>query len=558
MDSLLSSADDHSLRRSSVTSKSPSTGVKHQNPLRAPLSVLIVAIVVLVSGLVGGIVGHLTISDLRGTINDITAQMRAMILKQTVEAINATLELDAGVLRAKVSDVGLFEWVNRERIEEEFLEYPEIIGIYYNGAVAMPQIAAMGFYFFPDETTGFSPGFFIDADLNAVSLHHNPSRTPPSLTPNPQIAVNLKSKPLSQVYPIVGSTNHRPLILPTPVTQVPKVKAHQQWPVLALNGYVRGSPFFATVLYEPTAQRSYLPLIWPVWRNLTLGVPGPGNYWATHVAVFSLDGIETFLKTLRISRNGLVALIEGNTGLLVSASVPNASFDATNGTRFPATTSPHPLIAAAATFMATRFGNGTVQTIPVDKRYEFGFGAMGDTVLVNAEWLVDADKGLRWLVLVIIPSNDFLESVGRSVTRTIVSVTCICAGSVVLAVLLSWAITAPLRRLVKAMVEATAFDFSALGEGYLSHRSVVKEIGLLQGVFNEMLINFASAIRENKTLHGAGDARRASKAALLQWQMSRSNPAGAGAGAGWNGLDAPPLPSLPTVRSVEEMTEESA
>ncbi|KAJ3110923.1 hypothetical protein HDU96_006145 [Phlyctochytrium bullatum] len=493
--------------RISVASKTPSTGLKRQNPIRAPLSSLIVAIVVVVSTLVEGIVGYLTISDLRSSINDITTQMRAMILEQTVASINSTLEMNVSVLKAKASDVGLFKWVNRGRMMDDgFLDYPEIIGIYYNGAVSVPQLSAMGFYFAPDEKTGYSTGFLVEANLNIM-------------------IVELPSKPLSQVYPIIGSANHSPIILPTPVDELPKVKLNQQWPILASNGYVPGSPFFGNVLYQPEARRLYLPLIWPVWRNLTLGVPGPGPYWAVHAAVCTLDGIERFLRTLRISRNGIVAIVEGSTGLLVSASAANSSFNDMDGTRFPATASPNHLIAAAATFMATRFGNATVQSIPVDTKYDFGFPAMGDTILVNAQWLVDDAKGLRWLVMVIIPSNDFLESVGRSITRTIVSVACICITAVLLAILLSCAITAPLTKLVKAMVEATAFDFSALGEGYLSHRSHVKEIGVLQGVFNEMLVNFANAIRANKALNTFGQSKRDSTVPT-HWPMSKGGSAG--------------------------------
>ncbi|KAJ3110922.1 hypothetical protein HDU96_006144 [Phlyctochytrium bullatum] len=500
-------------RRSSVASKTPSMGLKRQNPIRAPLSVLIVAIVVIVSTLVGGIVGYLTISDLRGSISDITTQMRVMTLEQTVASINSTLELNVGVLRAKVSDVGLFQWINRARIEEGLLDYPEIIGIYYNGAVSVPQFSCMGFWFAPDETTGESPGVLIEANLNIV------------------------------VHSIIGATNHRPIILPTPVGELPKVKLDQQWPILKSNGYVPGSPFFGTVLYQPEARR-----LWPVWRNQTLGVPGPGKYWALHTAVFTLDGIETFLKSLRISRNGIVAIVEGSTGLLVSASAANSSFNGMDGTRFPATASPNHLIAAAATYMATRFGNGSVQGIPVDTKYEFGFPAMGDTILVNAQWIVDDAKGLRWLVLVIIPSDDFLESVSRSVTRTIISVACICIASVLLAILLSWAITAPLTKLIKAMVEATAFDFSALGEGYLSHRSHVKEIGLLQGVFNEMLVNFANAIRANKTLNTFGQSKRDSTVPT-HWPMCKSGAAGITSG----NEPEPPVP-LRSIRSAA-MTE---
>ncbi|KAJ3095800.1 hypothetical protein HDU96_001033 [Phlyctochytrium bullatum] len=261
--------------------------------------------------------------------------------------------------------------------------------------------------------------------------------------------------------------------------------------------------------YVAETKTLFMPLFWPVWRKLELGVAGLGPYWAVHFAGITLQGLDEFLRTLKVSRNGIVAIVEGSTGLMISASAANASYDVTVGTRFLAVSSPNAFISAAATHMANQYGNGSLTGILADiRRFDFVFPAFGDDVLVNAQWLLDEEKGVKWLVMVIIPSNDFLASIKQSITRTLVSVVCICVAGVALAIVLSWAITAPLRTLVKVMVEATAFDFSALREGYLSHRSVVKEIGLLQGVFNEMLVNFASAIRVNKTLNQIGGGTR--------------------------------------------------
>ncbi|KAJ3117422.1 hypothetical protein HDU96_006803 [Phlyctochytrium bullatum] len=454
---LQSYATDHNAPRSSVTSNSASLGLKKQNPVRVPLAALIVAIVVVVAGLVGGLVGYLTISDALSSIKDITLQMRLSILEKTADTVNTTLVNAVVTMRSKVSDAVLFDWMNLKKWEDGFLNYPEM--------------------------------FFVG--VHTVVTY----------------SVNSTSSQ-GQLFAVIGVSNFRPIISPNALMRGPSITPHAAWPTLANNGIVPGKPFFATLSYVNVAQTLFIPLIWPVWRNESLGIPGPGPYWAAHVAAISLNGLEEFLRTLKVSQNGIVAIVEGSTGLMVSATAANASYDAGNGTRFPAVSSPNPWISAAATHMANTFGNGIMTGIPADSRdYDLVFPALGDDVLVNARWLVDYEKGVKWLVMVIIPSNDFLASIKRSITRTMISVVCICLAGVGLAIFSSWAITAPLRKLVKAMIEATAFDFSALGEGYLSHRSHVKEIGLLQGVFNEMLVNFASAIRVNKSLSPAAIKR---------------------------------------------------
>ncbi|KAJ3110469.1 hypothetical protein HDU96_006600 [Phlyctochytrium bullatum] len=493
--------DDPRPYRASVVSTAASLGLKYQNPIRLPLAAFIVAIVILVAGLVGGLVGYLTISDALSTINDITLQMRLAILEKTVNTVNTTLENAVATLRAKVSDAALFDWMNAKKWDDGFLNYPEILGIYSNAAASIPYLSTIGLIFYPNEL-GNSSGFIFNGDPRQPSVVF--------FTTN---STTLTS--VGKVYAIIAVSNFRPILTPKPVALGAPIAPHFVWPLLKRNGIVPGKPFFADLTYVAQAQSLFIPMLWPVWRDLPLGVPGPGSYWATHVAAISLDGLEEFLRTLKVTQNGLVAIVEGATGLMVSTSAPNASWDASLGARFPAKSAPVRLIAAAVAHLADEFGNGTIISIPTDRRrYDLVFPAFGDDVLVNAQWFVDDEKGLKWLVMVIIPSNDFLASIKRSITRTIVSVSCICLAGVSLAILLSWGITAPLNKLVKAMVEATSFDFSALGEGYLSHRSHVREIGLLQGVFNEMLVNFANAIRVNKSLNTHGAVTR--KAPLLQ------------------------------------------
>ncbi|KAI8847394.1 hypothetical protein BC829DRAFT_245608 [Chytridium lagenaria] len=73
--------------------------------------------------------------------------------------------------------------------------------------------------------------------------------------------------------------------------------------------------------------------------------------------------------------------------------------------------------------------------------------------------------------------------------------------------------------LAKTMMQATQFDFSALSDGYLDKRSSVTEIGRVQGVFNEMMIKFAGAIKSNKSL-AAGLPEPTTLAAPLETRSS--------------------------------------
>ncbi|KAJ3119016.1 hypothetical protein HDU96_003191 [Phlyctochytrium bullatum] len=272
------------------------------------------------------------------------------------------------------------------------------------------------------------------------------------------------------------------------------------YPVLRSPALIPGRPVYSDILWAAPTQTFIMHLVWPVWKDLAIGLAGTGPYWAGYAAHFSLRTISEFMETIRISQNGLVAIIEPKTGLMVSASVPGISQNGTTDKRFPAIGNPNGLVSSAASFLANTFGNGTIQSIPNDKKYDLSFRANGDDVLVNAAWIVDETKTLQWIIMVIIPSNDFLAGIKTTTSQTIIFVVCVCVTSILFAIGLSWAITAPLMRLVTAMVEATHFDFSALGEGYLKRRSVVNEIGKLQAVFNEMLVKFAGAIRNNKAL----------------------------------------------------------
>ncbi|KAI8847393.1 hypothetical protein BC829DRAFT_490711 [Chytridium lagenaria] len=264
---------------------------------------------------------------------------------------------------------------------------------------------------------------------------------------------------------------------------------------LGNNGIVPGRPFFTAAIYTPVVRTFLLPLMWPMWQNRPLGVVGPGNYWAAHFCMLSIKTLDDFLQTVTTSKNGVVALIDGSNGLMLASSIAGISQNGTQNSRFTAIGNPNNLVTPPPPFSPAPLETG-----------------LGDEILVNAAWIRDETTGLKWLLVLAMPSDDFLSVIKGTTRFTIIFIVCTCVAAAVLAALLSWAISAPLMTLAKTMMQATQFDFSALSDGYLDKRSSVTEIGRVQGVFNEMMIKFAGAIKSNNATGnsyqrpGLGDA----------------------------------------------------
>ncbi|KAJ3212443.1 hypothetical protein HDU67_003837 [Dinochytrium kinnereticum] len=476
------------------------TGVKRQSKIRAPLYVCIVSVVVIMTSLIGAIVGYLTLSKSQESINDITSQMRHSILDRTSEAVNNTLIQAQRVLIAKSQNSVLSRFVNNQTAGTQtvWYDYPDILSLHYQMSAQFPTL----------ENTGLL--FQQDALGSAAYL-----AAYPRWGQNAQIYLQDRNTNFTlRGSAILGVDNSYVLSLNTTSSLIrsdwiPNLR----FPALASNGIVPGRPFWSGAIYTPVARTFLLPLVWPVWQNLPLGVVGTGSYWAAHFAMLSIKSLDDFLQTVTVSPNGVVALIDGNNGLMLASSIPGISQNGTQNSRFLATQNPNSLVAAAASFLASNFGNGTIQSIPTAQaRYEFSFQALGDDILVNSVWIRDEAAGLKWLLVLVIPSNDFLSLIKVTTRNTIIFIVCTCVAALIIAMLLSWAITAPLMQLAKTMVDATQFDFSALSSGFLDKRSMVTEIGRLEGVFHEMMIKFAGAIKANKGLTGNSGAASSFKA----------------------------------------------
>ncbi|KAJ3207054.1 hypothetical protein HDU67_007700 [Dinochytrium kinnereticum] len=427
------------------------TGIHKQARVRVPLFVSIMSVVFTMTALIGVVVGYLTLTRSQESITDITSQMRLTILNRVQESVTGILDDALMVLRMKKSssleNTGILFRPDSTGRQSYLASYPKWGQIYYQDISTNHELLGA-------QIRGETEDYSLDLDTNATLIRSD---------------------------------------------WVPD----DRFPALKTSGIVRGKPFWSPPIYTPVIQTFLIPLVFPVWRGRGIGNVGEGGYHAAHFAMLSIKSLDNFLRSVQVSTNGVVSIIEGKTGLMLASSLPGVAQNGTANSRFGATTNPNSLIAASARFVASRYGTSdTIESIPASSSATFAtsFKHEGDDVLVNGYWIRDDTMGLNWLVLLTIPSNDFLEVIRGTFRNAVGFVVGFCVASLAISGLLAYLIATPLSKLARSMVMASQFDFGELRDGYLERRSCVTEIGRLEGVFHELMLKFATAIKANKTL----------------------------------------------------------
>ncbi|KAJ3101462.1 hypothetical protein HDU97_001337 [Phlyctochytrium planicorne] len=462
------------------------TGIKKQARFRLPLFVSIMSVVFTMTALVAVVVGYLTLSKSLDSINDITTQVRTAILNRTREAVESTLDGTMRTLKVKAKNTLLSQFVSQWSPNSTWLSNPLVLAYHYQFAADMPALENTGVVF-KSEGGNSQQSAYLAVYPSWGQVYSQDASTKYVLTGSPIISQN-------EDYTLNLSTN-------TSVIRtdwMPEVK----FPELAAGGIVKGSPFWSNPIYTPVVKTFLIPLFWPVWAGKAIGSVGEGDFRAAHFAMLSIKSLDDFLKTVQVTPNGVISLIEGKTGLMLASSLDGIAQNGTANSRFSAISNPNALVSASASFVANQYGSGTIESIPANSAVDFAtsFKGLGDDILVNGHWITDSSTGIRWLLLLSIPSNDFLSVIRTTFRNTIIFIVTFSVASLLLSGLLSYFITSPLSKLAKSMVAATQFDFSDLRDGYLERRSCVSEIGKLEGVFHEMMLKFSQAIRANKSL----------------------------------------------------------
>ena len=214
-------------------------------------------------------------------------------------------------------------------------------------------------------------------------------------------------------------------------------------------------------------------------------------------AVRSLWEVSEFLAQLQISPSGEVFIMERD-GLLNASSTAEESYVKSTNTgkqeRLPATESRSELVKLTAQQLKRDFGD--LNKINSKQQLNFKFNKQRNFVQVVP---FQDDKGLDWLIVVVVPESDFMGQIQANNRSTIF----LCLGALLVAILAGmltsrWIIR-PILRLKNAA--------TALAEGEF-HRTVdlnrSDELGVLGNAFNQMAkqlqASFATLEQKNKQL----------------------------------------------------------
>jgi diguanylate cyclase (GGDEF)-like protein/PAS domain S-box-containing protein len=200
-----------------------------------------------------------------------------------------------------------------------------------------------------------------------------------------------------------------------------------------------------------------------------------------------LSRISLFLETLEAGKSGEIFIIERD-GKLVASSVDEDIFLSRDRTqkRINATEVEHSLVRATAIYLEDKF-NSDLSQINEPQYLDFKFENKRQFLQVTP---FKAEKGIDWLVVVVVPETDFMAEINANTRLTLM----LCAIALIVATIISIVTT---RRLVNPILQLmNAVD--ALSQGKWHQRvqnSSIKELSLLAIAFNRMAEQLQNSFR---------------------------------------------------------------
>jgi signal transduction histidine kinase len=200
---------------------------------------------------------------------------------------------------------------------------------------------------------------------------------------------------------------------------------------------------------------------------------------------FSLDDISRFLQSLEIGKTGQ-AFVMDSTGLLVASSTGEKPYKIVADDdleRIPAVASTNPLTAQTAQFLAQ-----TLDISHLQKHTQLNFRADRQNQFVQVSKFAD-QRGIDWLVVVVVPEADFMEQIAANTRTTIL----LCLGAlgiaIVVGVCTSRRITQPVLQLSamsQALAQSTRQQPSPTAEHLQVEAQGIRELETLAQSFSEM------------------------------------------------------------------------
>jgi signal transduction histidine kinase len=426
-----------------------------------PLRFILVVPFILEISLAVGLTGWLSIQNGERAVNGVASQLRSEItarIQQYLETYVATPH-KINQVNADAIQLGQLDLQNFPQLEQHFLHQIQIfesvraiyVGTEQTGGHIGSELGEDGILLMKvsGEETGHEVRFYeVDANYKRTRLVRSKPNFNSRTRPWYQTAVKKKKANWGEIYKLYA---------------VPKYVLNASLPV-----------------YDD--------------RQNLLGV----------VAVdFSLEKISQFLKSLKIGRSGETFIVERQTGLLVASSANQAPYIIPNPTA-PVTQQDAKRVAAIASsdvlgrlttkHLLDRFGSLT----RITNQQQLDFNIDGKRQFLQVMPLQD-DRGLDWLIVVVVPESDFMAQIDANTRATIL----LCLGAFGIATLLGiytsrW-IVQPILRLSNASV--------AIANGDLNQTVTArgtKELKMLARSFNQMAQqlreSFAALAKTNEEL----------------------------------------------------------
>jgi PAS domain S-box-containing protein len=194
---------------------------------------------------------------------------------------------------------------------------------------------------------------------------------------------------------------------------------------------------------------------------------------------FHLQDINRFLNSLSIGKSGETFIVE-HSGLLVASSTSESPYvsnsDPDKLKRLLAIESKEPLIRYTAQYLTQKFGNFH----RIDTKQQLEFEIEGKRQFVQVLPFHD-DRGLDWLIVVVVPESDFIAQIESHRQATIWVCLLALAGAIALGIIISRYISSPIQRLICAT--------QAIANGELDRElpiATINELNILSQSFNQM------------------------------------------------------------------------
>jgi len=197
---------------------------------------------------------------------------------------------------------------------------------------------------------------------------------------------------------------------------------------------------------------------------------------------FTLSQIGDFLESLKIGKTGQTFIMDRD-GLLIASSTQELPFVEREGgapERIYAVDSRDSLTKATAEYLTTEFKSLT----KIVGSQQKSFDLEGERQFLQVRPFQD-ERGLDWLIVVVIPEADFMEEINKNTINTIYLTLAALGVAIGVGIITAYGISNPIRRLNDA---SKAIASGKLDQKVEVERIYVDELGSLGSSFNQMAL----------------------------------------------------------------------